>query len=211
TRKVKAPCEDPCTHPTPPSLEEGRGEMPHKKKGAGMVAPDQGQLREADLAPSDQRKNNARRAGAEAGSTCDSKSSAWDGEVVSKALKRKRGEGSAPNALAPMLDMPARVRAHDAYFNALLNMIPPEFVLPHEAAGDEVYNSKFMKNKKNAAPVQVRKEESKKNKRARYDASHSKTVLKLQQEATAAAEAVASDDADDGVDGGGRGGSGGGG
>jgi 60S ribosome biogenesis protein Rrp14/Surfeit locus protein 6 len=102
------------------------------------------------------------------------------------------------------------ITAHDEYFCSMLDMLPASLVIPMTSdEKEEAYASKFMKNKKGAAPQQAKKEKSRLNKKARYDAANaaSTTLQKQQQKAAkekaeaAGLDAEADSDADGSDDG----------
>jgi hypothetical protein len=87
----------------------------------------------------------------------------------------------------------SRVLRDDALFNTLLDSIPDHLTLPAaDEANAQAVASRYEKNRSGAAPQQSRKEQSIKNKRARYDPERVvATTLDKQQSAAAAAAAPA--------------------
>ncbi|KAG2136640.1 surfeit locus protein 6-domain-containing protein [Suillus clintonianus] len=85
----------------------------------------------------------------------------------------------------PIEVLRASVEAHNATFEALLNLIPAKYYLAkdgHDA--DDAVPSKFQKHKKNQkAPKQAAKEASKKARRDKLDPANQKSVIDLQNEA----------------------------
>ncbi|GJE86390.1 RRP14 and SURF6 domain-containing protein [Phanerochaete sordida] len=76
----------------------------------------------------------------------------------------------------------ASLEAHNATFEALLNLIPARYYLVQELSEEQIA-SKFQKNsKKQKAPKQAIKEASKKAKREKLDPANNKTLLEIQQE-----------------------------
>ncbi len=65
--------------------------------------------------------------------------------------------------------MGERLKSNDVFFNKLLDTIPESLLLPsYDEANGELIAARFMKNKGGASPHQKRKEDSKRNKKARY-------------------------------------------
>ncbi|KAG8895662.1 hypothetical protein FRB99_000393 [Tulasnella sp. 403] len=71
---------------------------------------------------------------------------------------------------------------HNAKFESLLRLIPPEFYIEREPDTEQ---SKYQRNTKGVAPKQAIKEATKKAKRLKLDPANNKSVLELQQETAA--------------------------
>lgn len=73
---------------------------------------------------------------------------------------------------------------HDGFFSSALDRLPAELLLPKENGDAESEGAmwQFYKNRKETAPHQVRKEASKRGKRAKFDVSSRSTIDELQQE-----------------------------
>ncbi|CAL1709760.1 unnamed protein product [Somion occarium] len=86
----------------------------------------------------------------------------------------------------PIDVLQSSLEAHNATFEALLNLIPARYYLVQELSEEQIA-SKYQKNsKKQKAPKQAIKEATKKAKRDKLDPANNKTIVELQREAALA-------------------------
>ncbi|CAM9511485.1 unnamed protein product [Discosporangium mesarthrocarpum] len=103
-------------------------------------------------------------------------------DKYNSSKKRQRGMDLDSKEALSEDTLAVAVEAHNSYYSSLLDMIPESLVLPQGEPNESSYSHKYMKNKAGNATHQARKEESKKNKRARYAADNQKTLLEKQQD-----------------------------
>lgn len=75
-----------------------------------------------------------------------------------------------------------RLAEKDAFFCRMVNLVPADLYLPKDDNSAADANAKYFKNKRLAAPKQVKKEESKRGKKIKFDPANMKTVTELQKE-----------------------------
>ncbi|EWM24339.1 hypothetical protein Naga_100105g13 [Nannochloropsis gaditana] len=78
-----------------------------------------------------------------------------------------------------------RLAENNAYFSRMVNLVPAELYLPKDDNNNGEANAKYFKNKRQAAPKQLKKEESKRGKKMKFDPANMKTVTELQTERAA--------------------------
>eukprot|EP00041_Stephanoeca_diplocostata_P023640 m.586241 g.586241 ORF g.586241 m.586241 type:complete len:454 (+) comp22341_c0_seq5:226-1587(+) len=98
-------------------------------------------------------------------------------------------ETSNASDLAVPLTLEDRLRETSSFFNDRIKLIPREHYFAKSAEEEVELSSKFAKNKKQKAPKQLVKEASKRAKRARLDPTTHTSVIDVQNEVVANAEA----------------------